>query len=159
MSASATRTPHSPLYAVLRDVHATLGELLLAADEQYATAAAGDWRRLERVTARQERLAAQLERFERQRLELLAGRPLSQAIAGLPGDEAAQAAALNASIARDVRQLQQRHARGAGLLKRSAELANQTIEFVQRIVCAQPPAYDRAGLRRHAQSLLVDRRA
>ena len=159
MSAPASRTPHSPLYAVLRDVHATLGELLVAADEQYAAAADGDHRRLEVVTARQERLAAKLERFERKRLELLAGRSLEQAIAALPKDEGRRAGTLKASIARDVRDLQQRHARSASLLQRSAELAAQTLEFLQRIVCANPPAYDRRGLRGPAGSLLVDSRA
>ena len=58
MSAPASHPPHSPLQAVLRDVHATLGELLLAADEQYAAAATGDHHRLEAITGRQERLAA-----------------------------------------------------------------------------------------------------
>jgi flagellar biosynthesis/type III secretory pathway chaperone len=136
-----------------------LGELLLAADEQYAAAADGDTRRLEAVTARQERLAAKLERFERKRLELLAGRSLEQAIAELPKDEARRAGTLNASIAREVRALQQRHARSASLLQRSAELASQTLEFLQRIVSVNPMAYDRRGLKGRAGSLLVDSRA
>jgi flagellar biosynthesis/type III secretory pathway chaperone len=159
MSAPASRTPHSPLQTVLRDVHATLGELLLAADEQYTAAAAGDHHRLEAITGRQERLAAQLERFERQRLALLAGRPLQQAIAELPRHEAQQASTLNSQIGQAVRELQRRHARSASLLRRSAELANQTLEFVQRLVCADPQAYGRAGRRRPAGSLLVDSRA
>ena len=159
MSAPASRPPHAPLQAVLRDVHATLGELLLAADEQYAAAAAGDHHRLEIVTGRQERLAAQLERSERKRLALLAGRPLSQVIADLPSPEAQQASTLSAQIGQTVRELEQRHARSASLLRRSAELANQTLEFFQRLVCAEPQAYSRAGRRRPAGSLLVDSRA
>jgi flagellar biosynthesis/type III secretory pathway chaperone len=159
MSTSASRTPHTPLHAVLRDVHATLGELLEAADEQYAAAVAGDPRRLEAITARQERLAARLERFERRRLDLLAGRPLGQAIAALPADEAGRAGALNTSISQAVRDLQQRHDRTASLLRKSAELAGQTIEFLQRVLCAQPLEYGRRGLSRPTQSLIVDSRA
>jgi flagellar biosynthesis/type III secretory pathway chaperone len=136
-----------------------LGELLLAADEQYAAAVAGDHHRLEAITGRQERLAAQLERFERKRLALLAGRPLPQAIAELPSSEAQQAGALNRQIGQAVRELQQRHARSATLLRRSVELASQTLDFFQRLVCADPQAYGRAGRRRPAGSLLVDSRA
>jgi flagellar biosynthesis/type III secretory pathway chaperone len=106
------------------------------------------------VTSRQERLAAQLQRCERKRAELLAGTPLAEAIAPIPGG-----AALYAAIGSAVRELQLRHTRVASLLERSIELTGQTLEFVQRLVTIQPPAYGRGGLARSNQSLLVDSRA
>src|SRR5689334_18006255 len=100
MAASDTMT--SSLETVLRDVHATLSELLMAADEQYAAIAAGDHGRLESITSRQERLSAQLERFERRRLEVLAGRSIKEAVAELPREAAASARSLNDAIAQAV---------------------------------------------------------
>lgn len=159
MTSNANVTSHTALETALRDVYVTLKELLAAADEQYAAIAAGDHRRLENVTSRQERLSAQLERHERNRLTLLAGRPLRQAINELPRDHARRAGLLNEAVARAVRELQQRHARTKSLLERTIELTGQTLDFVQRLVTPQPAAYGRNGLARATHSMLVDSRA
>ena len=149
----------SLLETVLRDVHATLTELVAAAHEQYASLAAGDHRRLESVTSHQERLSAQLERFERKRIAVLAGKSLNEAIADLPRDAAQSARELNDAIAAAVRDLQALNRRTTSLLQRSIELTSQTLHFMQRIVTGQPAAYGRRGVNKAMQSLLVDSRA
>ena len=78
----AERT-HTSLEQALLDVQTTLADLLAAADQQHQAVAAGDRERLESVTRRQERLSAQLQRAERQRLSLLDGRPLDEVMSGL----------------------------------------------------------------------------
>ena len=83
---------HTPLEAALLDVHSTLSELLVAADDQYAAVAQRDRDGLEGVTRRQEQLAARLERAERQRVAALDGAPIRSAIAALPQDRGRRAA-------------------------------------------------------------------
>jgi hypothetical protein len=105
MTTPAVRDNQSPLEAVLVDVRKVLADLLVAADEQYAAIAARDHHRLETVTRQQERLSAQLARAEARRMELLAGRPVSEAVATLPPSQAARAEALRQAIAAAVIEL------------------------------------------------------
>src|SRR3977135_2451877 len=93
-----TRDPQLPLEAALLDVHATLADLLAAADEQYAAVAARDAKRLESVTWQQERLSVRLERAERRRIELLGGAPLQVAVASLPAPDAVRVSPPSTSI-------------------------------------------------------------
>src|ERR687885_348509 len=99
---------HTPLEQALLDVHATLADLLAAADDQHQAVAAGDRERLESVTRRQEQLAARLQRAERQRLSLLNGRPLQQAVSDLASADAARIAGLVDGIAQRVTRLRER---------------------------------------------------
>jgi len=154
----AART-HTSLEQALLDVQTTLADLLTAADEQHHAVAAGDRERLESVTRRQERLSAQLQRAERQRLSLLDGRDLDEAVSGLPSAEAARVSTLVEAIAQSVRALRARQAQTAALLERSIELAGQTITFLQRLMTAQDPRYTAHGLATASHSLLVDSRA
>jgi flagellar biosynthesis/type III secretory pathway chaperone len=152
---------YTPLEEVLLDVHATLADLLAAADEQHQAVAAGDRERLESVTRRQERLAARLQRAEVQRLSLLNGRPLDAAVSELPAADNARVSELLDSISQSVERLRERQAANATLLERSMDLAGQTVQFLQRLLVghAQNPAYTTRGLVTPHHSLLVDGRA
>ena len=151
----------TPLEQVLLDVHATLADLLAAADEQHQAVAAGDREHLESVTRRQERLAARLQRAEAQRLSLLNGRQVHEVVAELPASDAARVERLIDSISDSVTRLRERQAANASLLTRSIELADQTVQFLQRLLVGQShnPAYTTRGLVTPRQSLLVDSRA
>jgi flagellar biosynthesis/type III secretory pathway chaperone len=153
------REPQSPLEAALLHVDATLADLLVAADEQHAAVVAGDRVRLESVTRVQETLSSRLEHAERKRLELLAGRSLTEALAELNGEQAARLNGLTRSIAHAVTELQPRHARNATLLERSADLAGQTVLFLQHVASPPSPSYSARGRRPPQQSVLVDSRA
>jgi flagellar biosynthesis/type III secretory pathway chaperone len=159
MTTTAVRDHQSSLEAALVDVHTTLADLLVAADEQYAAVVARDHERLESVTRQQERLSARLARAEARRLDVLAGTPLADAIAALPGEQASRAAVLRDAIATAVRDLKARQSHTAGLLARSIELTKQTLDFVQRLVMSPSPAYDARGASTMRQSILVDGRA
>ena len=159
MTSPAVREHQSPLEAALLDVHATLAALLVLADEQYAALVARDHIRLEGVTRQQERLSARLEHAEARRLEVLAGRPLAAAIAGLPADQSAPAISLSDAIAVAVTDLKGRQTRSASLLEQSIELVGNTLNFLQRLVTVQSPAYGVRGMAPPRQSLLVDGRA
>jgi len=159
MTKPAVREHQSPLEAALLDVHATLAALLVASDEQYAALVARDHARLESVTRQQERLSSRLERAEAKRLEVLAGVPLMSAIAGLPEDQSARARWLSKAIASAVTELKGRQSHSASLLEQSIELVGNTLNFLQRLVTVQPPAYGARGLAQSRQSLLVDGRA
>ena len=159
MTTHAVREPQSPLEGALLDVDATLAELLRAADEQYAALVAGDRDQLEGVTRRQETLSSRLARAERKRHEILAGESLIAAIAGLPADQAERLGRMTRSIADAVTELQPRHARNGILLERSAELAGQTVLFLQRVASPPSPSYGAKGRRAPQQSMLVDGRA
>ncbi len=159
MTTAAVREAQSPLEGVLRDVDAILADLLVAADEQHAAVVAGDRARLERVTAVQEALSSRLERAERKRIEILAGRTLAATFADLPANQARTLGLLSRSIADAVTQLQPRHARNGTLLERSAELAGQTVLFLQRVASPPSPSYGATGRRAPQQSMLVDGRA
>jgi hypothetical protein len=159
MTSSAPPDVLSPLEAALLDVRATLVELLAAADEQHAALVARDHERLESVTRQQESLSARLARAEARRLAVLDGVPLATMVASLPAEESARSIALSTSIAAAVTQLKGRHARTAGLLEQSIILTSQTIQFVQRLVGGELPAYDVRGLAPPTRSLLVDSRA
>jgi flagellar biosynthesis/type III secretory pathway chaperone len=152
---------HTPLEQTLLDVHTTLADLLAAADDQHQAVACGNRERLESVTRRQERLAARLQRAERQRLSLLQGRPLNEAVSHLPAADAARVSRLVDSIGHSVRRLRERQASTASLLERSIDLAGQTIQFLQRLAGGQSQnqAYTTRGLVTARQSLLVDSRA
>jgi flagellar biosynthesis/type III secretory pathway chaperone len=150
---------HTPLEEALLDVQTTLADLLAAADDQHQAVAAGDRERLESVTRRQERLSARLQRAERQRLSLLNGRPLDEAVSGLPATDAARMSCLLDSIGQSVQRLRARQAATAALLERSIEIAGQTIHFLQRLVTTQAQPYTAHGLASAPHSLLVDRRA
>jgi flagellar biosynthesis/type III secretory pathway chaperone len=159
MTAPAVHDQDSPLETALLDVHATLADLLITADEQYAAVVARDHQRLESVTRQQERLSARLARAEARRLDLLAGAPLIEAVSALPAPAAARADAVRHSIADSVRELKQRQARTAGLLEQSIDLAAQTLTFLHRLLTAQPAAYGARGFAPSRRSVLVDGRA
>jgi len=159
MTPPAVREHQSPLEAALLDVHATLAALLVASDEQYAALVARDHARLESVTRQQERLSSRLERAEAKRLQVLAGAPLASAIASLPADQSARARSLSNSIAADVTELKGRQTHSSNLLEQSIELVGNTLNFLQRLVTVQSPAYGVRGLAQSRQSLLVDGRA
>ena len=159
MTTPAVRDNQSPLEAVLVDVRAALADLLVAADEQYAAIAARDHHRLENVTRQQERLSGQLARAEARRIELLAGTPITEAVATLPPIQAARAEALRQGIAAAVIELKQRHARTSRLLERSVMLGKQTLDFLQRLVTSPNPVYNPRGLTAPRQSVLVELRA
>jgi flagellar biosynthesis/type III secretory pathway chaperone len=152
---------HTPLEQALLDVHATLADLLAAADDQHQAVATRDRERLESVTRRQERLSAKLQRAERQRLRLLNGRPLQEALSELPAPQADRLSGLAGSIAQSIEQLRERQAATAWLLERSSEIAGQTIQFLQRLVTGQNQAhaYTARGQMAASHSLLVDSRA
>jgi flagellar biosynthesis/type III secretory pathway chaperone len=149
----------SPLEAALLEADAILADLLVAADEQHAAVVAGDRERLESVTRLQETLSSRLERAEGKRLSLLSGHSLADAFAEMPAVEAERLGELSRSIAEAVRELQPRHARNGGLLQKSADLAGQTVLFLQRVASPPSPSYGAHGRRAPQQSLLVDRRA
>ncbi|HLZ30204.1 MAG TPA: flagellar export chaperone FlgN [Chloroflexota bacterium] len=159
MTTPAVHAALTPLEAVLFDVDAVLADLLVAADEQHAAVVAGDRERLEYVTRLQEGLASRLERFEAKRLSLLAGQSLAAASGEMPAAQAERVGNLSRSIADAVRELQPRHARNGSLLQRSAELAGQTVLFLQRVASPPSSSYGAHGRRAPQQSLLVDRRA
>jgi flagellar biosynthesis/type III secretory pathway chaperone len=159
MTPPAVREHQSPLEAALLDVHATLAALLVASDEQYAALVARDHARLESVTRQQERLSSRLERAEARRLEVLGGTPLLSAIALQPADQASRAKSLSDAIALAVEQLKERQSHAANLLEQSIELVGSTLNFLQRLVTVQSPAYGVRGLAQSRQSLLVDGRA
>src|SRR3712207_853727 len=98
MTTPADRNHQSPLEAALLDVHATLRELIVAADEQYAAVVERDRERLESVTRRQERLAARLARAERARVTALDGRSFQAALVGLPADESLRLTVMQRAI-------------------------------------------------------------
>jgi hypothetical protein len=159
MTPPAVREHQSPLEAALLDVHATLAALLVASDEQYAAVAAHDAARLESVTRQQERLSSRLARAEATRLEVLAGVPLATAIASLPADQSARARSVSDAIAVAVTQLKGRQTHTASLLEQSIEVVGHTLNFLQRLVTVQSPAYGVRGVPQSRQSLLVDSRA
>jgi flagellar biosynthesis/type III secretory pathway chaperone len=159
MTAPAVRNQDSPLESALLDVHATLADLLVAADQQYAAVVARDHERLESVTRQQERLSARLARAEARRLELLAGTHLIDAVSALPASAAARANAVRHSIADSVQELKQRQARTAGLLEQSIDVAAQTLTFLQRLLTGQPGVYGARGFAPSRRSVLVDGRA
>jgi flagellar biosynthesis/type III secretory pathway chaperone len=155
MSTPAVRDHQSPLEAALLDVHATLGELLVAADEQYAAVADRDRERLEGVTRRQEQLSARLERAERQRIQLQS-HPAPEAPTP---SAAARLAVVRRAIAHRVRELQRRNARASSLLQRTLEINMQTLQFMHRLAAPEVPTYGSANLRGVRRSVLVDGRA
>ncbi len=159
MTAPAIAANQSPLEAALSDVQATLAELLVAANEQYAAVAAHDRGRIESVTREQERLSARLARAERQRQALLGGASLTETIAGLPKPEAVRLESLRNSIADAVTELKSRQQITARLLSRSIEITQQTLNFIQRVVTAPSPVYGARGLGTMRRSMLVDSRA
>jgi flagellar biosynthesis/type III secretory pathway chaperone len=159
MTAPPVREAQSPLEAALFEVDATLVDLLVAADAQHAAVVAGDRERLETVTRLQEALSSRLERAEGKRLNLLAGRSLDEAFADLPAAQIERLSSLRRSIAYAITELQPRHARNSSLLERSAELAGQTVLFLQRVASPPSPSYGAKGRRAPQQSMLVDSRA
>ncbi len=159
MTTPAAREHQSLLETALLDVDATLAELLVASDEQYAAVVARDHAWLENVTRQQERLSFRLEQAESKRLEALAGTPLLSAIALLPADQAVRTKSLSDSIGVAVNQLKERQNHTASLLEQSIELVSHTLNFLQRLVTVQTPAYGVRGIPASRQSLLVDGRA
>jgi hypothetical protein len=159
MTTPAVREHQSPLEAALLDVHATLAELLVAADEQHAAVVEHDRERLESVTRQQEVLSARLTTFEAKRLALLAGTSLATAVSALPAPAAARASALSESIAVSVSQIKDRQTVTANLLRQSIELADNTLTFLHRLVAPAAPVYNVRGVAAVQQSLLVDGRA
>jgi flagellar biosynthesis/type III secretory pathway chaperone len=155
----AARDHQSLLEAALLDVHALLADLLVASDEQYAAVVARDHAWLENVTRQQERLSSRLERAESKRVIALGGLALADAIALLPADQALRTKSLSDSIAVAVNQLKQRQDHTASLLEQSIEVVGHTLNFLQRLVTVQSPAYGARGVPPSRQSLLVDGRA
>jgi flagellar biosynthesis/type III secretory pathway chaperone len=159
MTAPAVRNQDSPLESALLDVRATLADLLVAADEQYAAVVARDHERLESVTRQQERLSARLARAEARRLELLGGAALSMRLQELPEHEAVRVQAVQRSIGSSVAQLKERHSRAARLLEHSIAITNQTIGFLHQLVAPTAPAYGVSGTATPRRSLLLDSHA
>jgi hypothetical protein len=159
MTLPVAREHQSPLESALLDVHATLAALLVASDEQYAAVVARDTAWLEGVTRQQERLSSRLEHAESRRLEALGGVPLLSAIALLPTNEATRTRSLSDSIALAVTQLKQRQDHTASLLEQSIVVVSHTLNFLQRLVTVQSPAYSARGVPASRQSLIVDSRA
>src|SRR5258708_6014582 len=159
MTIPAAREHRSPLEAALHDVHTTLSALLVASDEQHAAVVARDHAWLEGVTRQQERLSSRLEQAEARRLQALDGVPLWSALALLPVAEAARMKSLSDSIALAVTQLKERQQHTASLLEQSIEVVSHTLNFLQRLVTVQSPAYGARGIPASRQSLLVDSRA
>jgi hypothetical protein len=151
-------TTQDSLEAALYDVHTTLGELLVAADEQYAAVAADDRTRIDSVTRQQERLSARLARAEARRQELI-GTTSTDWTAHLPEDVAARVADLKAAIGSAVLDLKAKQAQTADLLKQKIELANDTINFLRRLVTQPAPTYTGRGMSSARHSVLVDSRA
>jgi flagellar biosynthesis/type III secretory pathway chaperone len=147
----------SPLEVALHEVQATLAQLVLAADEQYAAVAANDRLWLDSVTRQQERLSARLARAEATRLQLLG--QTSDWTAGLPRESANRVLNLKAGIAAAVLELKTRQAQTAALLKQQIDLAGQTINFLRRLVTQPNPTYSQQGMLAIRQSVLVDGRA
>jgi flagellar biosynthesis/type III secretory pathway chaperone len=158
MNAPAPATTQSPLESALHDVHTTLGQLLVAADEQYAAVAADDRTRIDSVTRQQERLSARLARAEARRQELL-GTTSPDWSAHLPEDVAARVTDLKGAIASAVVELKARQAQTADLLKQKIDLANDTINFLRRLVTQPAPTYTGRGMTSARHSVLVDSRA
>ena len=159
MTTPADREHQSLLESALLDVQATLAELLVASDEQYAAVVARDHARLENVTRQQERLSFRLQQAESGRLAALAGTPLREAVALLPVAEATRTQSLSDAIAVAVNQLKERQTHTASLLTQSIELVSHTLNFLQRLVTVPSPAYGVRGVPTSRQSLLVDGRA
>lgn len=153
MTALAIRETQS-LEAALREVHATLAELLVAADEQYAAVAERDRDRIETVTRKQEQLSARLVRAEQQRLTILGDRSLSEVAA-----DHADVDELRSVIATSVAELKRRQSQTTRLLTRTIDLTRQTLDFIQRVVTVASPVYGSRGVGMAPQSLLVDSRA
>jgi flagellar biosynthesis/type III secretory pathway chaperone len=149
----------STLEAALRDVHATLTELLGAADAQRAALETGDRARLEAITQQQERLTARLEQAERRRLAAMPAGSLGETLASLRGEPRERIARLTAAIRQEVFDLRQCHARNAALLERSIDLAGQTIQYLQRLVLVEAQTYGTQGAPMLSASRLVDSRA
>lgn len=154
---SAARTPSS-LESALSEVHATLADLLVVADQQYAAVVADNRAQLESVTRQQEGLSARLARAEARRIELTNGEPVSSVLAAVPPRSARRLEAKVASIADAVRDLKQKQARTSSLLEASSALAETTLDFLQRLVSSHTPAYGSRGLIDPRFSLLVDSR-
>jgi flagellar biosynthesis/type III secretory pathway chaperone len=154
MTPPAVREHQSSLEAALLDVHATLADLLVAADEQHAAVVEHDRDRLENVTRQQEHLSSRLARAEAKRLDALSGVPLAEAVAALPAGQA-----LSGAISAKVRLLKERQAQTADLLEQNIDLANQTLSFLQRLVTPPSASYGARGVAAPRQSVLVDSRA
>lgn len=158
-AAAAPPTPAREIASALRDVNAILAELVAAADEQYEAVAAADLIVLERVTRRQEVLAARLARAEQRRLAASSGRSLADVVADEAPAEGALLQELVSAVAVNVLALQERHLRNTSLVRRGAELAGQTVQFLQRLVAAHERPYGGDGAPVVTRSLLVDGRA
>jgi flagellar biosynthesis/type III secretory pathway chaperone len=157
MTAPAIAANQSPLEAALHDVYATLGQLLLAADEQYAAVAADDRERIDSVTRQQERLSARLARAEAERVQIVGS--ATDWTANLPADTAHRVLDMKSAIAATVQDLKDRQARTADLLKQKIDLANNTLNFLRRLVTQPPATYSGRGITTGSQSVLVDSRA
>jgi flagellar biosynthesis/type III secretory pathway chaperone len=144
----------TPLELALADVYATLTDLLVAADDQYAAVTERDRDRIEDVTARQERLSARLASAESRRIHALNGQTLAEAVATEP-----RAQAISASIASSVKLLKARQSQTATLLEQSIDLTDQTIRFLHRLVAPDATVYGARGLAASRRSVLVDSRA
>ncbi len=146
----------SVLETTLLEVRAVLQDMVAAADEQYAAFEASDLLWLERVSRQQDRLTARLERAERERLKASSGVPIRDLPAQLSQPQAAALSELIDSIAETILELHARHARNAALLQGAAELAGQTVQFLQKLVAERVQPYGANGAPVITQSLLVD---
>lgn len=155
---SPARTSSS-LETALSEVQATLADLLVVADQQYAAVVADDRAQLDSVTRQQEGLSARLARAEARRIELTGGEPMSTVLAAFPSRSQRRLESRVASIADAVRDLRQKQTRTASLLEASTALAESTLDFLQRLVSSYTPAYGSRGLVDTRFSLLVDSRA
>jgi flagellar biosynthesis/type III secretory pathway chaperone len=155
MNAPAITANQSPLEAALHEVQATLTQLLVAADEQYAAVAANDRERLESVTRQQERLSARLARAEARRMQLVDN---NEWTVNLPADSASRVLNLKAAIRTVVLDLKAKQEQTANLLRQQIDLASQTINFLRRLVTQPDPTYGR-GMTAARHSVLVDGRA
>jgi flagellar biosynthesis/type III secretory pathway chaperone len=154
MTAPEITVDRSALETALVDVHATLADLLAAADEQYAALVERDRERLESATRQLERLSARLANAEVRRVAALSGLSLNDAVKSQP-----RSAALATAIGNAVRLLKAKQTQTASLLQQSIELTDQTLKFLHQLVTPPATVYDTRGLAVARQSVLVDSRA
>lgn len=143
------------LGSALRDVDAILGELVSVVSEQTAAIAAHRVDQLEQLAKRHQALNDRLLSAERRRIDALAGQSLRDA-AREGGPEISR---LTIAIARKVVTLREDGERNASLFRRGSALAQQAVQFLQRMIAEHSQGYGAPTLVDRSRSVLVDGRA
>jgi flagellar biosynthesis/type III secretory pathway chaperone len=159
MTAPEPHANQSPLEDALHLVHATLDELLVAADQQHEAVVAQDREAIESVTRQQERLSVRLARAEARRIELVGDADPSNWTDDLSAEAAPRVDALKTAIASAVLDLQARQSQTADLLNQHIELASQTLNFLRSLVTQPDRTYTERGITNARSSVLLDGRA